>query len=176
MKSTYKIDPSHAHADFSVKHMMIAKVKGGFEKITGTFHYDQSDLSKSNVTVSIDVSSINTKEPQRDAHLKSADFFDVEKYPSMEFRSTRFYKDGSDLYVSGDLTIHGVTKPVELEVEELTDEMKDPWGNVKRGISAKTKINRRDFGLTWNAALETGGILVGEEVSISIDVELVKEA
>lgn len=176
MKTTYKIDPSHAHANFSVKHMMISKVNGGFEKITGTFLYDPEDLSRSSVNVSIDVGSINTNEPQRDAHLKSADFFDIEKYPVMEFRSTRFYRNGDDLMVTGDLTIHGVTKPVELEVEELSDEVKDPWGNIKRGVSAKTKIKRKDFGLTWNAALETGGFLVGDEVQISIDAELVKEA
>lgn len=172
MTTTYKIDPSHAHADFSVKHMMISKVKGGFEKISGTFLYDSADITRSSVNVRIEVDSINTGEAQRDAHLKSADFFDQEKYPHIDFRSLRFYQDGDTIHVIGDLTIHGVTRPVDLEVDELTNEVKDPWGNRKRGVSAKTKIKRKDFGLTWNAALETGGVLVGDDVAITINAEL----
>jgi polyisoprenoid-binding protein YceI len=172
MTTTYKIDPSHAHADFSVKHMMISKVKGGFEKISGTFLYDSNDIARSSVNVKIEVESIYTGEAQRDAHLKSADFFDQKKYPQIEFRSTRFYKNGEHIHVVGDLTIHGVTRPVELAVDELTDEVKDPWGNRKRGVSATTKIKRKDFGLTWNAALETGGVLVGDDVAITINAEL----
>ncbi len=175
MITTYKLDPSHTHADFSVKHMMISKVKGGFEKIEGTFLYDAADLTQSTVSVKIDTASISTGEAQRDAHLKSGDFFDVEKYPAIEFRSTRFFKSDDEIRVLGDLTVHGVTRPVELEVEELSDEVKDPWGNRKRGISAKTKIKRKDFGLTWNAALESGGILVGDEVTITINAELIAE-
>lgn len=172
MKTTYKLDPSHAHANFTVKHMMISKVHGGFEKISGTFIHDASDFSRSSVEVRIDVNSISTGEAQRDTHLRSGDFFDVEKYPEITFRSTRFSKDGDEIRVIGDLTIHGVTRPVELLVDELTDEVKDPWGNRKRGVSATTKIKRKDFGLTWNAALETGGFLVGDDVSITINAEL----
>ncbi len=175
MKTTYKLDPSHAHADFSVKHMMISHVNGGFEKISGTFLYDNDDLARSSVVVKIDVASINTGEPQRDAHLKSADFFDLEKYPAIEFRSTRFTKDGEETRVIGDLTIHGVTRPVELVIEELSDEVKDPWGNRKRGVSARTKIKRKDFGLSWNSVLESGGFLVGDDVAIHINAELIAE-
>lgn len=174
MSNTYQIDPSHSSANFSIKHMMIAKVHGGFEKISGTFIYDPSNLAKSSVDVTIDVNSINTREAQRDTHLKSADFFDVEKYPSMTFKSTRIEKNGSDLKILGDLTIHGVTRAVTLDVEGPSEELKDPWGNAKIGASATTKISRKDFGLTWNAALEAGGLLVGDDVSIAIDVQFVK--
>lgn len=174
MSNTYQIDPSHSSANFSIKHMMIAKVHGGFEKLSGTFIYDAADPSKSNVDVTIDVASINTHEAQRDTHLKSADFFDVEKYPTITFKSTRIEKNGGDLKIVGNLTIHGVTNAVILEVEGPSEELKDPWGNAKIGASATTKISRKDFGLTWNAALEAGGLLVGDEVSISIDVQFVK--
>jgi len=174
MSNTYQIDPSHSSANFSIKHMMIAKVHGGFEKMSGTFVYDPSNLGNSNVHVTIDVASINTREAQRDAHLKSADFFDVEKYSSITFKSTLFDKNGSDLKILGDLTIHGVTRSVTLDVEGPSEELKDPWGNAKIGASAATKISRKDFGLTWNAALEAGGLLVGDDVTISIDVQFVK--
>lgn len=175
MSHTYQIDPSHSNASFSVKHMMIAKVHGGFEKMSGQFVYDHEYPSRSEVSVTIDAASIHTHEPQRDAHLRSADFFDVEKYPTLSFRSTRIESTGDNLLVTGDLTIHGVTKPVTLEMETPSEEMKDPWGNVKIGISGKTKIRRKDFGLTWNAALETGGLLVGDEVAITLDIQLVKQ-
>lgn len=174
MSNTYQIDPSHSSANFSIKHMMIAKVHGGFEKLSGTFVYDAENPSKSNVDVTIDVASINTREAQRDTHLKSADFFDVEKYPTITFKSTRIEKNGGDLKIVGNLTIHGVTNAVTLDVEGPSEELKDPWGNAKIGASATTKISRKDFGLTWNAALEAGGLLVGDEVSISIDVQFVK--
>lgn len=174
MSNTYQIDPSHSSANFSIKHMMIAKVHGGFEKMSGTFTYDPSNLGSSSVDVTIDVASINTREAQRDAHLRSADFFDVEKYPSITFKSTRIDKNGGDLKILGELTIHGVTRPVTLDVEGPSEELKDPWGNAKIGASATTKISRKDFGLTWNAALEAGGLLVGDDVSISIDVQFVK--
>lgn len=172
--TTYQIDPSHSTISFSLKHMMIAKVHGGFEKFRGTFQYDKEHLSNSKVEVSIEADSINTREPQRDTHLKSADFFDVEKYPSLTFESSRFLLEGSDLKVVGELTIHGVTKSVTLELEVPTDEIKDPWGNFKIGVSGTTKIKRKDFGLTWNAALEAGGVLVGDEISISLDIQLVR--
>lgn len=172
--NTYHIDPSHSQVNFTIKHMMIAKVHGGFEKISGKFIYDPANFSNSSVDVTIDAASINTREPQRDTHLKSADFFDVEKYLTLTFKSTRFEKAGDDLQIIGDLTIHGVTKSVVLDVEGPSEELKDPWGNAKVGASATTKIKRKDFGLTWNAALEAGGLLVGDDVSISIDVQFVK--
>lgn len=174
MSNTYQIDPSHSSANFSIKHMMIAKVHGGFEKLSGTFIYDAENPDKSNVDVTIEVASINTRDAQRDTHLKSADFFDVEKYASIIFKSTRVEKDGRDLKIIGNLTIHGVTNSVTLDVERPSEELKDPWGNSKIGASASTKISRKDFGLTWNAALEAGGLLVGDEVTISIDVQFVK--
>jgi polyisoprenoid-binding protein YceI len=176
MTRTYEIDPAHSSADFTVKHMMIAKVHGGFEKMTGKFVYDPEDFAKSNVEVSIDASSINTREPQRDTHLKSADFFDVEKYPTIGFKSTRFEGTPDDMKIVGDLTIHGVTKPVTLDVEKPSGEVKDPWGKIKIGTSATAKIKRKDFGLTWNAALEAGGVLVGDDVNITLDVQFVKQA
>lgn len=155
--------------------MMIAKVHGGFEKISGQLVYNSADLSKSNIAVSIDAASINTREPQRDAHLKSADFFDVEKYPTLNFKSTRIEKSGDDLKVIGDLTIHGVTRSVTLDIETPSEEMKDPWGNIKMAASGSTKIKRKDFGLTWNAALEAGGFLVGDDVTINLDIQFVKQ-
>ncbi|WP_408095752.1 YceI family protein [Peredibacter sp. HCB2-198] len=176
MKSLYNIDPSHSSANFSVKHMMIAKVHGGFEKISGKFAYDPQNLKESSVEAAIEVASINTRDAQRDTHLRSADFFEVEKYPLMTFKSTEFKHDGNNnLMVTGDLTIRDVTKKVTLVVDEQSAEHKDPWGNLRIGLSAKTKVNRKDFGLTWNAALEAGGVLVGDEITITLDVQFVKE-
>jgi len=174
--SIYQIDPSHSSATFSVKHMMIAKVHGGFEKMSGKLIYDSAQPEKSNIEVAIEAASINTREPQRDAHLKSADFFDIEKYPQITFKSVKVEKSGDDLKVVGDLTIHGVTKQVTLEMERPSDELKDPWGNTKMAVSGTTKIKRKDFGLTWNAALEAGGVLVGDDVNITLDVQFVKQA
>lgn len=171
----WNIDPMHSSANFTIKHMMIAKVHGGFEKLSGSLSLDSSDITKSSIEAVIDASSINTREAQRDTHLKSADFFDVEKYPTLNFKSTKVEKDGDDLKVTGDLTIHGITKEVVLAVEGPTAEMKDPYGNIKIGISATTKIKRKDFGLTWNAALEAGGVLVGDDVTISLDVQFAKQ-
>lgn len=176
MSTKWQIDPSHSSANFSIKHMMIAKVHGGFEKLSGTMVYDAADPSKSSVEAVIEASSINTREPQRDTHLKSSDFFDVEKFPTLTFKSKRVEKTGDgELKVTGDLTIHGVTKEVVLDVEGPSEELKDPWGNTKIGISATTKIKRKDFGLTWNAALEAGGFLVGDDVTISLDVQFAKQ-
>ncbi len=173
--TTWNIDPAHTHAQFKVKHMMISNVKGEFTAVTGALKFDSADITKSKVEASIDATTINTREPQRDAHLKSADFFDVEKFPKLTFESTSVLRKGEgELEVAGDLTIHGVTRKAVFEVEGLTSPMKDPWGNTRVGLSATTRINRKDFGLTWNAALETGGILVGEEVTISLDVEFIK--
>lgn len=174
-QATFTIDSAHSSANFSIKHMMIAKVHGGFEKVSGTLLLDSQDITKSSIEASIEAASINTREPQRDAHLKSADFFDIEKYPTLNFRSKKVEQDGDDLKVTGDLTIHGVTKEVVFEVEGPTAEMKDPYGNIKIGLSAKTKIKRKDFGLSWNAALEAGGVLVGDDVAISLDVQFAKK-
>jgi polyisoprenoid-binding protein YceI len=173
--STWNIDPVHSAAQFKVKHMMISNVKGEFTSVKGTLEFDEQNIENSRVEAEIDASTIDTREPQRDAHLKSADFFDVEKFPTLSFRSTKVSKkaDG-EVSVAGELTIHGVTRLVTFSVEGLSDPAKDPWGNTRIGLSATTKINRKDFGLTWNAALETGGILVGEEVTITLDVQFVK--
>ena len=173
--TTWNLDSAHSVAEFKVKHMMISNVKGHFAKVSGKLSLDGSDLSKAHVEASIDAASLETRDPQRDAHLKSADFFDVEKYPTLDFKSTgiKIVGDG-ELAVEGDLTIHGVTRKSVFTVEGPTPPAKDPWGNTRVAISATTKINRKDFGLTWNAALETGGILVGEEVTITLDVQFIK--
>lgn len=173
--TTWNIDPVHSVAEFKVKHMMISNVKGQFTSLTGTMMLDEKDLTNSRVEASIDAASINTRDAQRDAHLKSADFFDVEKFPTLSFKSTRVTRtaDG-ELAVAGDLTIHGVSRQVVFAVEGPTPPAKDPWGNIRVGLSANTKISRKDFGLTWNAALETGGILVGDDVAITLEVEFVK--
>jgi polyisoprenoid-binding protein YceI len=173
--STWNIDPAHSVAEFKVKHMMISNVKGQFAKVSGVLHQDESDPTKSWVEASIDAASLSTREEQRDAHLKSPDFFHVEQHPTLSFKSSRITQKGDgELSVAGDLTIRGVTRPVAFSVEGPTPPAKDPWGNTRIGLSATTKINRKDFGLTWNAALETGGILVGDEVSITLDVQFVK--
>jgi polyisoprenoid-binding protein YceI len=175
--SVYQIDPAHASAQFKVRHMMIANVKGEFDKIIGTVNFDPTNPAASTVDATIEVASISTRDPQRDAHLKSADFFDVEKFPTITYKSRRVTATGGDSFtVVGDLTIHGVTKEVELKVEELTEEAKDPWGNVRRGATAKTRVHRKDFGMVFNVALEAGGFLVGEEVDLTIDVELIRQA
>jgi polyisoprenoid-binding protein YceI len=172
----WQIDASHSSANFSVRHMMIAKVHGGFEKISGQLELDAANPSHSNLEVSIDASSINTRDAQRDAHLKSADFFDVEKFPNITFKSKRIERTGGEsLRLTGDLTIHGITKEVSLNVEGPSAEMKDPFGNVRIGASAETRINRKDFGLHWNAALEAGGFLVGDDVNIHVDVQFIKQ-
>jgi polyisoprenoid-binding protein YceI len=173
--TTWNIDPAHSAAEFKVKHMMISNVKGQFAKVTGTLTLDESDLSRSRVDALIEAASLETRDAQRDAHLKSADFFDVEKFPSLSFQSTRIslVKDG-ELAIEGDLTIRGVTRKVVFSAEGPTPPAKDPWGNTRVGVSATTRISRKDFGLTWNAALESGGFLVGDEVTISLDVQFIK--
>jgi polyisoprenoid-binding protein YceI len=173
--TTWNIDPIHSVAEFKVKHMMISNVKGQFPKVEGALTLDESDLTKSHVEASIEAGSIETRDPQRNAHLKSADFFDVEKFPTLSFKSNSIslIRDG-ELAVQGDLTIRGVTRKVLFTVEGPTPPTKDPWGNARVAVSASTKINRKDFGLTWNTALETGGILVGDEVTITLDVQFVK--
>jgi polyisoprenoid-binding protein YceI len=174
--TAWNIDPAHTLASFTVKHLMISTVRGEFGKTTGTVKLDEKDPSKSSVEATVDTTSINTRVEQRDQHLKSPDFFDVVKYPTITFKSTKVEKTGDGKYkVTGDLTLHGVTKPVVLDVTGPTTAIKDPWGNARRGVSATTTLNRKDFGLNWNKALETGGVVVGEEVKIEIDAEMVKQ-
>jgi len=175
--ATYQIDPQHTGAHFKVRHMMISNVKGEFTRVTGSVEFDPSKPDAARVEVVIDATSINTREGQRDGHLKSADFLDVEKYPEITFRSTSAVAAGNNSYeVVGELTVHGVTRPVALHVESVSQEVKDPWGFLRVGASAHTKIERKDFGLTWNSALEAGGLLVGDDVEITIDAELVRKA
>jgi polyisoprenoid-binding protein YceI len=155
--------------------MMISNVRGRFEEFTGTVEFDEQDTTRTKIDVKVDAASINTRDAQRDAHLKSADFFDVENYPTMHFVSTSVEKiDNENFRVTGDLTIKDVTKPVVLDVE-YAGLVKSPWGSVSAGFSAHTKINRKEWGLVWNVALETGGLLVGEDIKIDLEVELVKQ-
>ncbi len=171
----WNVDPVHSVAEFKVKHMMISNVKGQFTAVKGSLILDETDLTNSRVEASVEAASINTRDPQRDAHLKSADFFDVEKFPMLSFKSTRITRIGDgELAVAGDLAIHGITRNVVFTVEGPTPPARDPWGNTRVGLSATAKINRKDFGLNWNTALETGGILVGDEVTLTLDVQFVK--
>jgi polyisoprenoid-binding protein YceI len=170
---TWQIDNSHSHIGFSVKHMMIATVRGEFKAYTGTLALDTDDLTQSVFTGEIAIASIDTREPKRDEHLRSADFFDAETYPTMTFKSTRVEQvDGNEYRIVGDLTIKGITKEVVLEAE-YAGIHKDPWGNTRTGFTANATLDRKDFGLSWNAALETGGVLVGEKVKLSLDIEAV---
>ena len=172
---TWNLDPTHSSIEFSVRHMIIASVKGRFAKFDVDANVDEANLANSTATVRIDASSIDTRETQRDAHLKSADFFDVETYPEIAFKTTRIEPKGGDYRIEGELTVHGVTKPVSLE-GEISGPVKDPWGGTRAGLSAEGKINRKQFGLGWNAALEAGGFVVGEDIKLSVDLELVKAA
>lgn len=174
--STWTIDPDHSNVGFKVRHLMVSNVKGSFEKHTGIVEINDKDITKSKVEVSIDTNSINTNVQKRDEHLRSADFFDVAKYPAMTFVSKKVATAGKDkLKVTGDLTLHGITKQVVLDVEGPSKESKDPWGNIRKGATATTKINRKDFGLVWNKALETGGVAVGEEITITLEIEMIKK-
>lgn len=173
----WNIDPAHSAAEFKVKHMMISNVKGSFSGLSGVLTEHATDSTLSYVEASVPVDTISTGDAQRDGHLKSADFFDAEKFPTLGFKSTKVVKKGAGEYsVTGDLTIHGVTKPVTFAVEGPSAPGKDPWGNTRIGLSATTKINRKDFGLAWNAALETGGFLVGDEIAITLDAQFIKAA
>ena len=174
--TTWTIDPDHSNVGFKVRHLMVSNVKGSFEKHTGVVEINDKDITKSKVEVSIDTNSINTNVQKRDEHLRSADFFDVAKFPAMTFVSKKVVKAGKDkLKVTGDLTLHGITKQVVLDVEGPTKESKDPWGNIRKGATATTKINRKDFGLVWNAALEIGGVAVGEEITITLEIEMIRK-
>jgi polyisoprenoid-binding protein YceI len=175
MKTNFKIVQAHSSAHFVVRHMMVTNVRGGFRSVNGSVVFDPDNLAASSIEAVIDAASINTNDDQRDAHLRSADFLDVEKYPTITFKSSKVEPAGDGEWkATGDLSIHGVSRPVVLKVEGPTNEEKDPWGNIRVGASAITKIRRSDFGLTWNAALETGGILVGDDLKIELDVSLVK--
>ena len=171
----YSIDPNHSSAQFTVRHLMVSNVKGAFSKVTGTISFDPNNLAASSVDANIDVSTVDTRQPQRDADLRSTNFFDVAKYPAITFKSTQFYREGNQLKVKGDLTMHGVTKPVVLDVDGPSPEVKDPWGNQRVGASISTKINRHDWGLNYSKTMETGGVVVGDEITISIDLEAVRK-
>jgi len=173
--TTWKLDPAHSHAEFKVKHMMISNVKGSFSGLSGMLKLDETDYTHSTVEASIAVATLKTGDDQRDGHLKSPDFFDAERFPAITFKSSNIDSDGgADYSVTGELTVHGVSKSVTFAVKDVSQPSKDPWGNQRIGLSASTKINRKDFGLTWNSALETGGVLVGEEVQISLEVQFIK--
>jgi polyisoprenoid-binding protein YceI len=173
--SVWKLDPSHTHSTFTIRHLVISNVRGEFRSTNGTVKLDDRDPTRSSVEAVIDAASIHTREDKRDAHLRSADFFDVEKHPTITFRSTKVEKAGEGYKVTGDLTLHGVTKPVVLDVTALTPEIKDMQGKARRGLSARTSLDRRDFGLTWSKMVEAGPV-VGNEVKIEIEAEMVKDA
>jgi polyisoprenoid-binding protein YceI len=173
--ATYTIEPVHSSAHFKVRHLMIANVRGEFSKVSGTVKFDPANLADSSIAAEIDVNSINTREPDRDKHLKSADFFDAANYPTMKFQSKKVEADGPEGYnVTGDLTVRGVTHEVVLHVTGPTPEVKDPWGYTRRGAEGVAKISRKEFGLTYNPVLEGGGVMVGDQIEISLEVELVK--
>ncbi|MGH9475974.1 MAG: YceI family protein [Terriglobales bacterium] len=177
MPTNWNIDSVHTHVSFSVRHLMITNVKGRFEKVSGTVLLDESDFTRSDIDVTIEAASIDTREPQRDTHLRSADFLESDKFPRITFRSTRISALGDGHYsLTGDLTIHGVTKPATLEVDAPGPAVKDPWGGTRRGFEASGEINRKDFGLVYNQALEAGGVMVGEKVKIGLEVELVQQS
>jgi len=174
--TTWDLDPAHSGIEFSVRHMMVSTVKGRFEKVKGTVELDEKDVTKSTVEVTIDLGSVNTNEPKRDVHLKSPDFFDVAKFPSATFKSTKVQKAGKNkLKVTGELSLHGVTKPVVLEVEGPTDAFKTPFGTTVRGVHATGKIDRKDFEIGWNKVLDNGGVVVGNEVSLELNAELTEK-
>lgn len=173
--ATWQIDTAHSSAQFAVRHMMVSNVRGEFAGVRGTMQYDPANPEQSKVEVTIDATTLNSREPKRDAHLKSADFFDVAKYPAIAFVSKKVQRAGDGkLKVTGDLTLRGVTREVLLDVEGPTPELKDPRGGGRIGASATAKLNRKDFGMTWNRTLDAGGVVVGDEALITIDVELVR--
>ena len=174
--SQWAIDPHHSSAQFAVKHLMISTVRGEFHGVNGTVNWDDKDITKSTIDVTIDATSVDTREPDRDKDLKSENFFDVAKYPSMTFKSKKIEQAGAGkLKVTGDLTMHGVTKEVTLDVEGPTPPIKDPWGNTRVALNATTTINRQDFGVKWNKTMDGGGVVVSDNVNVTIDAELVKQ-
>jgi polyisoprenoid-binding protein YceI len=173
--ATWNIDPNHSTAQFTVRHMGISNVSGNFTKVAGTVELNDKDITQSKVVATIDVASVDTRVPNRDNDLRSENFFDVAKYPTMEFKSKRMVQNGSKLQMIGDLTLHGTTREVTLDVDPPTAEQTDPSGNQRRGFSASTTINRKDFGVVWNHTLKSGEAVVSDNVKIQIDVELVKK-
>jgi polyisoprenoid-binding protein YceI len=173
--TTWNIDGAHTSATFSVRHLMISNVRGEFQKVTGQVTYDPANPKAASVKASLEVASINTRDAQRDAHLRSADFFDADTHPTITFASTALRQADKGLELVGNLTIRGATREVVLAVEGPTAEQTDPWGNARVGASASTKIKRSDFGIVWNTALEAGGVVVGDEITIHLDVELVRQ-
>lgn len=172
----WTIDPTHSSIDFSIRHMMIAKVKGSFEEFDASIKADPDDLTTADISFAIDVASVNTRSKDRDDHLRSADFFDVENHPKITFESTQIEKVGEDEYqVHGQLTIRGVTRKESFKVS-YEGSGKDPWGNLRAGFSGEGKLNRANYGLTWNTTLETGGVLVGDEVKISFEIQALQQA
>jgi polyisoprenoid-binding protein YceI len=175
--ATYTIDPAHSSAGYKVRHLMVAYVRGGFSGITGDVVFDPVNPANTKINASIDATTLHTHDEKRDAHVKGADFFDVAKYPKITFVSKRVIPDGKYQWkVTGDLTLRGVTKEITLDVESAPAEAKDPWGNLRSGASAETVIKRSDFGLAFNAPLETGGFMLGDDVHLHVDVELIKKA
>lgn len=175
-KAKWALDASHSSVEFSVRHMMIAKVKGSFSQFDATIEADPADLTTADISFSVDLASVDTKSGDRDAHLRSADFFDVENYPQLTFKATKIVKTGEGEYdVTGDLTLRGVTRPETFQVT-YEGSGKDPWGNTKAGFSVDGSIKRGDYGLTWNAALETGGVLVSDEVKIHLEIQAAQQA
>ena len=174
--TTWIIDPQHTAAGFSVKHLMISTVRGQFKSVTGIVVWDDQDINKSTVDVTIDANTVDTSEPKRDADLKSANFFDVAHYPTITFKSKKIEPvSAGKMKITGDLTIHGVTKEVVLNVEGPTGAVKDPWGNTRVAASATTKINRQDFGIKWDNKMDNGGLVVSNDVDITIDLEMIKK-
>lgn len=174
--ASWQIDPAHASIEFKVRHLMVAWVKGTFTTVAGSVEIDEADLASAQARVTIDAASINTNHAKRDEHLRSTDFLAVADYPTITFVSSKVMAaDGIPRQLVGELTIRGVTREVTLEIDELTLPIKDPWGNTRRGATATAEINRRDFGLTWNKALEAGGVVVGDEVKIALDIELIRQ-
>lgn len=172
---SYVIDSAHSQIQFTARHMMISRVRGWFEKFEGTINLDETNPENTTVDVKIDASSLNTREEKRDAHLRSADFLESEKYPYLTFKSTKVEVTGPEsARLTGDLTVRDVTKPVTLDVT-YNGSAVSPWGTTSHGFDARTKINRKDWNLVWNVALETGGVLVGDEITIDIELELVKQ-
>jgi polyisoprenoid-binding protein YceI len=174
--ATWQIDPAHTAAGFSVRHMMIATVRGQFKGVTGTVLWDDQDINNSTVDVTIDANTVDTGEPKRDADLKSANFFDVKNYPTITFKSTKIEKiSAGKMKVTGNLTVHGVTKQVVLDVEGPSGAVKDPWGNTRVALNASTTVNRLDYGVKWNAKMDSGGMVVGDDVNVNIDLEMTKK-
>jgi polyisoprenoid-binding protein YceI len=175
-ESVWEIDPVHTSVGFSVRHMMVSNVRGEFRKVSGTVHGDETNPTAAVVEATIDTTSIDTREQKRDEHLRSPDFLDTAKFPTMTFKSKKIAKTGDGRYaVTGDLTLHGVTREVVLDVEGPTQSVKDPRGGLRAGAHATTKINRQDFGISWSKALDGGGVMVGDEITVAIDVEGVKK-